>query len=37
VRTTGRGKVSVVSCRRYDRERDAFVEAPLPPDFDDES
>ena len=31
-----RGKVGVLSCRRYDRERDVFVEAPVPPDFDDE-
>ena len=36
VRTVRGGKVGVVSCRRYDRERDVFVEAPLPPDFDDE-
>ena len=37
VRTVGRGNAGVTSCRRYDRERDVFVEAPLPPDFDDES
>jgi hypothetical protein len=27
-----RGKMRVSRCRRYDRERDAFVDAPLPPD-----
>jgi hypothetical protein len=37
VRTVGRGNAGVTSCRRYDRERDVFVEAPLPPDFDEES
>ena len=25
------GKMRVINCRRYDRERDAFVDAPLPP------
>jgi hypothetical protein len=37
VRTATRGKVRVTSCRRYDRERDVFVAASLPPDFDEES
>jgi hypothetical protein len=32
VRTVGRGKLRIASCRRYDRERDIFVEAPLPPE-----
>lgn len=36
VRTVSRGKAGVLSGRRYDRERDVFVEAPVPPDFDDE-
>jgi hypothetical protein len=35
--TFERGKKRVVSCHRYDRARDIFVEAPLPPDFDEES
>jgi hypothetical protein len=26
------GKISIKSCRRYDRELDVFVDAPLPPD-----
>jgi hypothetical protein len=25
------GKMRVIRCRRYDRERDEFVDAPLPP------
>ena len=37
VRTVERGKFRVVSCRRYDRDGDIFVEAPLPPDFDEDS
>jgi hypothetical protein len=28
------GKMRVVSCRRYDRESDAFEDAPLPPDLE---
>jgi hypothetical protein len=35
VRTFERGKTPVTSCRRYDRERDIFVDAPLPDDFDE--
>jgi hypothetical protein len=37
VRTVTGEKAGSVTCRRYDRERDRFVEAPLPPDFDEES
>jgi hypothetical protein len=29
------GKVSIKSCRRYDRERDVFVDAPMPSDEED--
>ena len=32
VRTVRRGKLRIASCRRYDRERDIFVEVPLPPE-----
>ena len=37
VRTASPGKAGSVTCRRYDRTRDVFVKAPLPPDFDDGS
>lgn len=30
------GGAKVQSCRRYDRDADTFVDAPLPPDFDSE-
>jgi hypothetical protein len=33
VQTYKNGKLVVASCRRYDRPRDRFVAAPLPPDF----
>ena len=30
------GKLMVTRCRRYDRDRDCFVDAALPPDWEDE-
>lgn len=35
VRSVEGEKFLVASCRRYDRQRDVFVEAPLPDDFDE--
>jgi hypothetical protein len=35
VKTIVRGGSSVVLCKRYDRENDVFVDAPLPPDEED--
>jgi hypothetical protein len=35
-RTLVDGKLRVARCRRYDRAHDVFVDAPLPPDFEEE-
>ncbi|MEW6451370.1 MAG: hypothetical protein AB1490_12005 [Pseudomonadota bacterium] len=36
VRTFHPGGIRIDSCRRYDRERDAFVDAPLPCDWNED-